>query len=288
MQPVVSVCMTTYNQDKYIASAIESVLGQSTSFPMQLVIGDDHSTDKTYDICQHFAALYSNIIFCHRNYNLGLARNLALTWQECKGKYIAMLDGDDYWCSPYKLRKQVELMERKPNLAMCFTITYLKDETGKCKQKTFPPRLSTKPELAITDVIRHNYMANCSVMYRAGLVEKLPEWMLELPYCDLALHCLHLCYGNAGYIPEVLSVYRMHSDSAFESKSLAERIGISTTTYSALAKHLPAPYSRQAQQTLVLMHFGLMVYSLLKLPLSYKAGLVSIALEELAHSWRTR
>lgn len=288
MQPVVSVCMTTYNQDKYIAEAIESVLAQKTSYAIQLVIGEDHSTDKTLGICQHFAALYPNILLLHQPRNLGLARNLALTWKECKGQYIAMLEGDDFWYSPYKLQRQAELMEQHKEYSMCFTTANVKDEADPDNHREFPYRKSRKISLNLSNIIRHNLLANCSVMYRGGLVPQLPSWMLELPYLDLALHCLHSQYGDIGYIPEHMAIYRLHKDSSFECKSLVEKVRISTEVYAALAQHLPHPYCEQARQTLILMYAGLILHDLYKMPLGYRLGTGAVVLEELDHLRRSK
>jgi len=284
----VSVCMTTYNQEKYIADAIESVLFQKTTFPVQLVIGEDHSTDKTLDICRHFMDLYPSIVINHRIVNLGLARNLSLVWKECKGKYIAILEGDDLWTSPYKLQKQVELMEQHLEYSMCFTRAVARNERIPEYHRTFPPRENSKLSLTITDTIRHNLMANCSVMYRGGIIPELPSWMLDLPYCDLPLHCLHLLCGRSGYIPESMAVYRMSNESCFENKPLVERIRISTKVYESMSKNLPSPYSEQARNTLIMMYIGLVFYDFCKLPIKVKLTGWTIALEELDHLRRVR
>lgn len=284
----VSVCMTTYNQEKYIAEAIESVLTQRTTFPVQLVIGDDCSTDGTVYICQGYASKHTNIKLLAHRCNIGLSRNLSLVWQECKEKYIAMLEGDDLWSSPDKLQRQVELMEQHPEYSMCFTRTRVKDEANPNNRRQFPYGKVTKPALGLSETIKHNLMANCSVMYRGDLIPSLPEWMLKLPYCDLALHCLHLQRGLAGYIPECMTIYRMHGASAFESKPLLERVRISTRVYAALAEHLPYPHCEQARQTLVMMYCGLALYDWLKMPLKHKIGMLVTALEELNHLRKVR
>lgn len=288
MATSVSVCMTTYNQHKYIGEAIESVLYQKTTFPVQLVIGDDYSTDGTAYICQDYAAKHSRVTVLAHKCNLGLPRNLSLVWQECKGDYIAMLEGDDFWSSTDKLTRQVGLMEQHPEYSMCFTRTNVLDEIGSNRHRQFPPRVNCKSTLTLSDTIKHNLMANCSVMYRAEVVPKIPSWMLSLPYCDLALHCLHLQHGVSGYIPETMAVYRMHKGSAFESQGLLERVRTSTRVYAALSQHLPQPYSEQARQTLVMMHCGLAFCDWLKLPLWHKLTWWTIALEELDHLRRVR
>ena len=290
MQSGVSVCMTTYNQENYIAEAIESVLSQKTTFPVQLVIGDDCSKDGTCFVCRGYTSKLTNIILLDHKANMGLPRNLSLVWQECKGQYIAMLEGDDLWSSPDKLQTQVELMEQHPEYSMCFTRTTIRDEDNPNNHhRQFPYRELTKPTLTISDMIEHNLIANCSVMYRAGLVPQLPYWMLTLPYCDLALHCLHLEHGVAGYIPEFMAIYRMHGGSAFESKSLAERVRISTEVYFALSRHLKKPSCcNQASETLMLMLTATTLYSFLALPLKSKLIWWTLLFKELGHAWRVR
>ena len=123
-QATVSVAMITYNHEQFIAQAIESVLMQETAFVVELVIGEDCSTDGTRRIVQAYAAKYPNVIRALLpEKNLGMARNYQAVWQACGGKYIAWLEGDDYWRTPQKLQKQVALMEANPHYSMCGTKT---------------------------------------------------------------------------------------------------------------------------------------------------------------------
>ena len=110
-RPTVSVAVITYNHEKFIGQAIESVLMQETAFVVELVIGEDCSTDGTRRIVQAYAEKYPNVIRALLpEKNLGMARNYDAVWQACRGKYIAWLEGDDYWRTPQKLQKQVALM----------------------------------------------------------------------------------------------------------------------------------------------------------------------------------
>jgi glycosyltransferase involved in cell wall biosynthesis len=118
--PLVSVCMITYNHDKFIAKAIEGVIMQQTNFPIELVIGEDKGTDSTYEICCEYEAKYPNIIrVLKRDKNLGMITNFIDTFQNCRGKYVALCEGDDYWTYPLKLQKQKEHLEAN-NLVMNF------------------------------------------------------------------------------------------------------------------------------------------------------------------------
>ena len=116
-QPTVSVAMIAYNREPFIAQAIESVLMQETAFVVELVIGEDCSTDGTRRIVQAYARKYPNVIRALLpEKNLGISRNYEAVWQACRGKYIAWLDGDDYWRSPQKIAKAGGLDGSQPAL----------------------------------------------------------------------------------------------------------------------------------------------------------------------------
>jgi glycosyltransferase involved in cell wall biosynthesis len=112
--------MITYNHDRFIAKAIEGVMMQQTEFPIELVIGEDRGTDNTYAICCEYEAKYPNIIrVLKRERNMGMITNFIDTFQNCRGKYVALCEGDDYWTYPLKLQKQKEHLEAN-NLVMNF------------------------------------------------------------------------------------------------------------------------------------------------------------------------
>jgi len=292
--PKVSVCMTVYNQERYIAEAIEGVIYQTTGFPFELVIGEDHSTDGTLAVCQQYVKTHSKLIRLHpRPRNLGVARNQAQTWAECQGDYIAMLDGDDFWCSPLKLQTQAKFLDNNPSFSMCFTKCNLLSDTPN-RHDRWPYRDNLKGTLTISDILRHNLIANCSVMYRRA-IRQYPEWIAALPYCDIALHSLHSMGGPIGYIPELMATYRLHEGSHFESLSFFERVEYSIQMYTALANNLPQPYSAEAMQMLLMMRLGLglkrvrdSVATFRTLPLKYQLTFPLIPLEQLYHLWVIR
>jgi glycosyltransferase involved in cell wall biosynthesis len=292
VDPVVSVCMTTYNQAPYISEAIESVLCQETSFPFELVIGEDCSTDKTLEICRQYQTRYPEVIKLHpRHPNLGFAKNLALTWAECKGQYIAILEGDDLWCSPSKLQEQVDFLQANPDYSMCYTKTNIKSEEPN-RHDQWPYRQTRKNTLTTSDILRHNLIANCSVMYRRAFPQ-LPEWTLSLPYFDICLHSLHSLNGPVGRIPKIMATYRLHGSSSFESKSYLERMRLSSVVYAELANHLPSPYCHQATETLLMMYLGLRrwrdsLQAFLRLPPKYQLTWPAIPAEQLYHMCRVR
>ncbi len=109
---MLSIRMITYNQEQYIAKAIESVLKQKVNFRYELLIGDDASTDNTSDITDYYRKKYPEIIkVFHRKKNMGYRANGQAIINCCRGKYVTALEGDDYWEYDLKLQKQVDYLE---------------------------------------------------------------------------------------------------------------------------------------------------------------------------------
>lgn len=119
---MVSVYMLTFNHEKYIRKAIDSVLMQKVNFEYELVIGDDASTDGTKKIIQEYARKYPKTIraYCRKK-NIGALRNSNSIKHKCRGKYLACLEGDDYWNIDNKLQLQVEFLEDHPEFILCYT-----------------------------------------------------------------------------------------------------------------------------------------------------------------------
>lgn len=135
--------MTTYNHEAYLAQAIESVLAQQTSFGVELVLGDDCSTDSTAAICREYAAKYpGRVRFVTGQRNVGWRANYRRTFEACRGKYVAYCDGDDWWSDPRKLQMQADLLESDPSCGMCYrapaTITRTPASPNPITRSTLP------------------------------------------------------------------------------------------------------------------------------------------------------
>ena len=127
--PVVSVFMTTYQHAPYIRQALDSVLMQQVSFPYEICLGEDGSTDGTREICLEYARRYPDKIRlflrdranpARMRYIIRHTHNVIKILDACVGKYIAVLEGDDYWTDPEKLQKQVDFLEANPGHVLCF------------------------------------------------------------------------------------------------------------------------------------------------------------------------
>lgn len=211
MNPKVCVCMLTYNHENFIKQAIESVLMQKTNFAIELVIGEDYSTDETRKIVIKYQKKYPKIIKAFtNNKNRGVLPNFIQVLKKCKSRYVALLDGDDYWTDRCKLQKQVDFLDKYPDHSLCFHSVEAFYQDQPDKAYLIP---SKTINFDFKSLLQQNFIASCSVMYRHGLVKKIPDWLLSLNICDWPYHLLHASHGKIGFINQVMARYRRHSDS---------------------------------------------------------------------------
>lgn len=240
----VSVLITTYNQEDLIAQAVNSVLEQEVSFDYEIVIGEDASTDRTREIVLELQQRHPDKIRLYlreaidsehdRALGMGGRTNFVKCLFACQGQYIALLDGDDYWTSPDKLRKQVEFLDAHSECAMCFHNAEILYEDQSRAPRNYCPA-DQKRFSTLEDLIKRNPIATSSVMFRRGLFEKFPEWFHEIRLGDWALHILNFQFGSAGYLDEVMASYRLHQrgfsggvsaiQSTHDAISFYERVG---------------------------------------------------------------
>jgi glycosyltransferase involved in cell wall biosynthesis len=220
-----SVSLITYNQKQYIKQAIEGVLQQKTNFIRELVIGDDCSTDGTRDILVSYQKKYSEqirlILHPKRNEGIPGKVNFLSTINAATGKYIALLDGDDYWCDPGKLQKQVDFLEANPGYAICCHRIYIKKDNQKPKLYADEYMPSAEATYDIEMMAKFgNLVAAPSVVYRSQLFSSLPAWFDQSPIGDYVLHMMNAQYGKIKYFPEPMAVYREHSKGAWSGQSV--------------------------------------------------------------------
>jgi glycosyltransferase involved in cell wall biosynthesis len=209
--PAVTVIIQTYNHSRFIRRAVESVLAQKTPFDYEVVILDDCSPDGTAEIVLEYArqnprrvrAVIAETNRCDNTLFME-------AWQSSRAPYVALLDGDDSWISPEKLRKQVELLDAYPDCALCFHDAEIWSETeSRVVGISNPP--ARQPFLAFEDLLPYNFISSCSAMIRRETVPSIPPWFEGLIFGDWPLFLLAMRHGSAGYIPEVMARYRQHS-----------------------------------------------------------------------------
>ena len=219
----VSVCMITYNHEKYLKKAIEAVLMQKTNFDFELVIANDNSPDKTTLIVEDCINSHPNgnkIKFLNNSTNVGMMPNFINALENCTGEYIALCDGDDYWTDENKLQKQIAILDKNNDLAICFHPVNI-DNNGTIMKDTITKKVSKIT--TISDLVKGNYIHTCSAVYRNNLFEKLPDYFHKAPVGDYFLHLLNSRHGNIYCIDALMANYRVHDTSYWSSKKQEER-----------------------------------------------------------------
>ncbi|WP_147402480.1 glycosyltransferase family 2 protein [Aeromonas veronii] len=212
-QPVlVSVCCITYKQEKYIVQAIESFLMQKTTFPFEIIIGEDCGGDSTLSILYQYQAYYPNLIkVITSEGNVGANANLLRVLGVAKGDYIAICEGDDYWVDKFKIQKQYECLINRPEFHLCFTAANSLAPNGVLKKYCF--HSEAKKIFNINTIIRGGggFMPTASLMVRAERVKIIPDWFKSAPIGDFYLQVWCSLSSGAIYLPDETCVYRLNS-----------------------------------------------------------------------------
>lgn len=225
----VSILCLTYNHEKYIRQALEGFIMQKTNFEFEVLIHEDCSTDNTKDIIKEYESKYPDIIKpvyqTENKYSQGIDPLYAYLYPKAQGEYIALCEGDDWWTDPYKLQKQVDLLDKEPDVNFCFTETMYKNELGvpifksaKDKDWEYFPVTKTvykiKDYYTIRDFLQCGwFMATCSVVFRKScLPNPIPEFIHKIENGDMCLYYLLLRSGGKfKIINEPMTEYHKHA-----------------------------------------------------------------------------
>lgn len=263
----VSVLIITYNHEKFIAQAIDSILIQQTNFDYEIVIGEDCSTDRTRDIVISYKKNYPDKIkLLLPEQNLGMQKNFIQTFMSCKGEYIACLEGDDYWTDAYKLQKQVDFLESHSETVLCYgNLVVLHENNAATAEHFFMTepksnfsRQFPKAITTIEDIIEVNFIPTASVLFRSGLLGTLPEWMVQVPYADWPLFTLIAEHGNLAYLNEVYGVHRVHAKGVHSSLSSLDNLKNSVYISEILNQHFNFKYNKKLEKIQILWCYLIM------------------------------
>lgn len=234
IEPLVSICITTYQHSSYIEECLQSVLEQQTVFPFEIIIGEDESTDGTREICKEYAEKYPDKIRLflrsrkdvrYINGNPTGRFNFLETLKAARGKYIAYCDGDDYWTDNNKLQKQFDYMEERPEVSLCFHNAFEVSQKGQ-KRSVFP---NIKEDGVIpSEVIIEKgggYCATNSVFFKSNILKDMPRWFVNAFVGDYSLYLLAIHNGKIAGLKDTMSCYRSGhqnswSDLSNKSKNL--------------------------------------------------------------------
>lgn len=219
---LVSVCIITYNHEKYISQAIESVLSQKTTFPIEIIIADDFSVDNTRNILKKYQEKYPNLIrLILNNKNLGATLNFYNLLNSANGKYIAQLEGDDYWITNKKLQFQYEFLEKNPDFIGHSHNKLHVDQNGNemkfLNEKYKKVNLINWPIFSLEDCLLENLPGQtASLFYRNIFQDTLDEnkilYEAHNLIGDFTLSILLTLKGNIYISEEYFSCYRLNTN----------------------------------------------------------------------------
>lgn len=214
---VVSVFMLTYNQEALIAQAMDGVLMQKSTFKIQLVIGEDCSTDGTRHICESYAAQYGDRVKLLPSpaTNQGLIANYMRTILACDGTYIAICDGDDYWIDENKLQKQVDFLQTNPDYSIVYTSVNKLFPDGRIERYGYS---FNKTTLLFEDLIRQNSIVSATTLFKNPQLQEtgIPAWIENYPFGDWQTYLWILKDGSkVHYMDEITATYRMSIGVSF-------------------------------------------------------------------------
>jgi glycosyltransferase involved in cell wall biosynthesis len=251
-----SVLMVTYNHERFIAQAIKSVLAQRVNFDYEIVVGEDCSTDKTRDILMDFHRLYPDrIVPLLRDRNVGGGRNLEATLAACQGQYLALLEGDDYWISKDKLKRQVEFLDTHPDFAICCHRAQILNEVD-IGYADVSPSLAAG-SYTIEDLLKDNFVMTSTTVLRRDLFAPLPRCFSEMNPGDWPRLVLAARQGKIELMDETMAAYRVHSGGIWSSLPLTSRLRDTIRMLTALDQYLGFQYTRTIRRTIAHTYFEL-------------------------------
>ncbi len=213
---------------------------QLTSFPIEIILGEDDSTDKTGAICSEYANKYPDKIrlFLRSRKDVIYVGgkptgkfNFSENLKACKGKYIALCEGDDYWTDPLKLQKQIDFLEANAEYSSCFHNTLELNQKHPEKSTNYSG-FKQNVDLLFDNMIVQNHMPTCSVVFRNNVTEHfLPPEFFKSMFGDWYLHLLNSQFGKAYYINEVMGVHRLVETSHWTPMKLETQIEHIITAY---------------------------------------------------------
>lgn len=231
----VSIRCTVYNHEKYLRQCLDGIVSQETDFLFEAIVHDDASTDGSAQIIREYAQRYPHIIKpiyqTENQYSKDFSIVRRTITEKCIGKYMAWCEGDDYWTDKRKLQKQVDILDKNPDVGLVYgKVKQYVENLGRFKKESFGSEAKCAKDLLLSNTIPTptvllrkdlylQYMAESSIQNQKWLMGDYPLWIY------FALH------SQIYFIDEELAVYRILVESACHSKdrSKLERFYASAT-----------------------------------------------------------
>ena len=237
--PELSISVIVYNQVEFVGRALDSILRQRVNFSYEIIVGDDCSDDGTQEVLRDYQRRYPDriqlILHPRRYRNVPGRINNLCNLHACRGKYTALLDGDDFWTDPHKLQRQYDRMENNPNLSMCCHDSYLLYEDDPLVPTADTPTVGQGGRIRQSGIYGHRTVAEpnelkfhiASIFYRTRIFREFPVWFETIIPADYALVLLISQCGPFYYDARPQGVYFQNRNSfirwAYNDRSILEQ-----------------------------------------------------------------
>lgn len=245
-KPFAAIWMVTYNHEFFIEQAVESVMMQKTSFDYKLFIGEDCSTDNTKFQCKSLKEKYPDKIELFLNEkNLGGSLNAKQIYFACiqsGAKYMALLEGDDYWTDPLKLQKQIDFLEANEDYGICFHRVKVFIENEKKLVDDYITR-EVQSTSDINELVKDNFIHTPSVVLRNNF--DLPDWHSKSPLGDWALYIIAIKESKIMKLDSVMAVYRVSETGVWSSLSKIQKMENAYKSFKLVYENIKLNYAER-------------------------------------------
>lgn len=238
--PLVSICMITYNHEKFIQRSIEGVLMQKRDFEIELVISNDKSQDNTDLMIKKIIKEHEDggcIKYFSQKNNLGITPNMLFGMSNCRGKYVAFCEGDDFWIDSEKLQKQVDFMEANPEYSLCGSKAQTMDEEGN-RGESGGNKIG---EVSLDEVLKRNQFITCTSLYRSEylVLPPLPKYT-DFFTGDWPLWASLLSNGKGYNFECITAQYNIHAGGATSGRSMSNMLKNKLNDRTLMIESFPA------------------------------------------------
>jgi glycosyltransferase involved in cell wall biosynthesis len=230
--------MGTYNHEAFIAQAIESVLMQRTTFPFELIIGEDNSTDNTRRLVLEYQRRYPDtirVLLQPRN-TRGL-RNFEDIYRACRGEYVAELEGDDYWTDPLKLQLQVDMLDANPTAFICGARAHVWTDGMDAPSRTTPEEDAlVLSSWGAQEMFEGKWwFRTCTKVFPRRLFQSIPR-RFHRDWAGTMWLIAKTGFAPVCFVDRVVAVYRLHAGGVYSAAHQHARV---TTDMNTLFKLIP-------------------------------------------------
>lgn len=232
----VSVHVITYNQEKYLSQTIEGILNQRTDFDYKIYISDDCSKDSTLEIALDYQLKNPDKIEVFSNeINLGSIENFANLFKYCRGEYIAICEGDDYWCDQNKLQMQYDELQINKDVIASLHNAWV--SIGGVYTSKFT-HADMSNVINTSELLNSNSFAMATIFFRKTDVISMVDFLKKSPFGDWALLIWLSNKGRISYFDKCSSVYRVHDEGIWNSRKSLDKITSTLSFYKFISRSL--------------------------------------------------